>query len=228
MSIIKKNLNTSSSSKKFDSFDLFHKNISVENLNKFRLQIFNNINKSSKFRLNFFNLFKEYLDIIVGNELAMQKKINLSIQLPKDTSSLLPIHSDVWSGDSPFEIVTWLPFVDVYKTKSMYILPPKHLNKLHEIFKLKKTPSSEQIYKKLKKYLIWLDIKFGEALFFNQILPHGNVVNLENETRWSMNCRFKGIYTPYGDKKIGEFFDPVTLKPISKLAIKYKLPKIND
>ena len=100
--------------------------------------------------------------------------------------------------------------------------------RFHEIFKLKKTPSSEQIYKKLKKYLIWLDIKFGEALIFNQILPHGNVVNLENETRWSMNCRFKGIYTPYGDKKIGEFFDPVTLKPISKLAIKYKLPKIND
>ena len=34
----------------------------------------------------------------------MQKSLNLSIQFPKDDSSLLPIHSDVWSGDSPFEI----------------------------------------------------------------------------------------------------------------------------
>ena len=43
--------------------------------------------------------------MILGNELAMQIRINLSIQLPKDDSSLLPIHSDVWSGDSPFESV---------------------------------------------------------------------------------------------------------------------------
>ena len=61
---------------------------------------------------------------------------------------------------------------------------------------------------------------------FNQCLPHGNIVNKENETRWYLNCRFKGVFTPYNDKKIGEFFEPVTLRTISKLAIKYSLPKI--
>ena len=50
----------------------------------------------------------------------MQRKINLSIQLPYDNSSLLPIHSDVWSGCSPF-VVLWVPLVDVYDSKSMFI-----------------------------------------------------------------------------------------------------------
>ena len=53
-----------------------------------------------------------------------------------------------------------------------------------------------------------------------------NLVNKEKETRWSMNCRFKGIFTPYGDKKLGEFFEPISLKAASKFAMKYRLPKI--
>ena len=65
-------------------------------------------------------------------------------------------------------------------------------------------------------------------LIFNQALPHGNIVNNEKETRWSMNCRFKSVFSPYGDKKLGEFFEPITLRVTSELAIKYNLPKINE
>ena len=142
----------------------------------------------------------------------MQNNINLSIQLPNDDSSLLPVHSDVWSGDSPFEIVVWMPLVNCYKTKSMYILPPKKYKKMEKNFKSLLAKDSEAIFKKIKKNLKWINIKKGEILLFNQSLPHGNRVNLEKETRWSMNCRFKSIFSPYGDKKIGEFFQPITLK----------------
>ena len=38
------------------------------------------------------------LEIIAGNELVMQNRINLSIQFPQDDSSLLALHSDTWSG----------------------------------------------------------------------------------------------------------------------------------
>ena len=55
----------------------------------------------------------------------MQMRISLSIQLPNDDSSLLPVHADTWSGVSPYEVVVWLPMVDCYKTKSMYILQEK-------------------------------------------------------------------------------------------------------
>ena len=38
-----------------------------------------------------------------------------------------------------------------------------------------------------------------------------------------MNCRFKNPFTPYSEK-IGEFFSPLKLKPLSELGLKYKLP----
>ena len=43
--------------------------------------------------------------------------------MPNDDSSLLPVHSDTWAGDSPFEIVVWLPLVDCKESQSMFILP---------------------------------------------------------------------------------------------------------
>ena len=155
----------------------------------------------------------------------MQSRINLSIQLPKDDSSLLPIHADTWSGVSPFETVIWLPLVDCYKTKSMYILPPKKNEILNKLFLDKKIKKSDDIFEKIKKDLIWLEVKYGQVLIFDQSLPHGNRINKETETRWTMNCRFKSIFTPYADKKIGEFYEPITLKAASKRGIAYKLPK---
>jgi sporadic carbohydrate cluster 2OG-Fe(II) oxygenase len=156
----------------------------------------------------------------------MQLNVNLSIQLPKDDSSLLPIHADTWSGDSPFEVVVWVPLVDCYKTKAMYILPPDKNQILNDDFRKMAGNSSNDLYKSVQGDVNWIEIKYGEVLIFNQTLPHGNRVNMENETRWSMNCRFKGVFTPYGDKKIGEFFEPITLKPASKYGMNYSLPVV--
>lgn len=224
---IKKNLKSHHSFKKdSDLFNYIHKKIEVKKLNSFRLKIINDINKSKEIRELYYKISRPLLDIILGNELSMQLRINLSIQMPNDTSSLLPIHSDVWSGDSPFEAVIWLPLVNCYKTKSMFILPPSKYNKMRKIFLQKKSSSSEQIFQKIKKHLQWISIKYGEVMIFNQCLPHGNTINREKETRWSLNCRFKSVFSPYADKKIGEFFEPVTLRTVSELAIKYNLPKI--
>ena len=163
---------------------------------------------------------------MVGNELAMQMRVNLSIQLPGDTSSLLPTHADTWSGDSPYEVVVWLPLVNCYKTKSMYILPPQQASQLTADFERKAGSDSEVLFDTIKNDLVWLKVDYGEVLIFNQTLPHGNRVNKENETRLSMNCRFKSVFTPYGDKKLGEFFEPVTLRIVSQLGMDYKFPSV--
>jgi len=156
--------------------------------------------------------------------LAMQSRVNLSIQLPEDNSSLLSVHADTWSGDSPFEIVVWLPLVDCFNTKSMFFLPPKAADNLSDNFKLHVQGSSEELYNAIKNDVSWIKINYGEVLLFNQSYPHGNRVNKEGETRWSMNCRFKGLFTPYNDKKIGEFFEPITIRPVTKASFNYKLP----
>jgi len=90
--------------------------------------------------------------------------------------------------------------------------------------KSKKINSSDLLYNKLKKKLTWLNINYGKVLLFDQSLPHGNIVNKEKTTRWSMNCRFKSIFTPYGDKKIGEFFSPITTRAMTKIGFNYKFP----
>ena len=207
-----------------DSLDNTHESISSNELNAFRLEVIKEINEEPWLREAYYQIAKPYLDILVGNELAMQLRVNLSIQLPDDDSSLLPVHADTWSGDSPYEVVVWLPLVDCFNTKSMYLLPPKAANKLSDDFKLHVQGSSEELFNKIKNDVSWININYGEVLVFNQVYPHGNRVNKESGTRWSMNCRFKGLFTPYKDKKIGEFFEPITLRPVSKVSRSYKLP----
>jgi len=224
--ILNLDLPSEKNSEKF--LNTIHKFIKIKDLNKFRLKIIKHISDDKDFKKKYFYSAKDLLFTLVGNELAMQSRVNLSIQLPNDDSSLLPVHSDIWSGDSPFEVVVWLPMVNCYSTKTMYLLKPEKYKKIHQNFSKYIGKSSLDFYKSIKNDVKWIKVNFGEILIFNQALPHGNIVNKENETRWSMNCRFKSLYSPYGDKKIGEFFEPITLRAASKIGMQYNLPKIND
>jgi len=208
-----------------DILNQIHQNVGVTELNEFRLKIIRGFNAIDKFREMYFRVARPYLEVLVGNELAMQLRVNLSIQLPGDDSSLLPVHADTWSGDSPFEVVLWLPLVDCYRTKAMYILPPDQSAQLSQNFIERAGDSSEALYQSMKDEVNWLEVRYGEVLVFDQALTHGNRINDEPETRWTMNCRFKGVYTPYGDKKIGEFFEPITLRAASRTGMAYQLPK---
>ena len=198
-----------------------HCYVGAESLNDLRLKIIQEMNLCSWIRPAFFRLAQQKLSTIVGNELAMQMRLNLSIQLPGDVSSLLPVHADTWSGDSPFEVVVWMPLVNCYGTKAMYILPSEKCERPSKFLAENEGKNSEHIFKSIEKDIDWISIKFGELLLFNQNLPHGNRVNTESETRWSINCRFKGVFTPYADKALGEFFEPITLKPASRIGIDY-------
>lgn len=204
------------------SLNHLHKKIKKNTINNLRILLIKKINNDKKFRLSYFHLAKDCIFDIVGNELAMQKNINLSIQLPGDQDSLLPLHSDTWSGDSPFETVLWLPLVNCYKTKSMFILEQKNYKKFTKVYKKMKNSSSDFLHKKIKKDLKYLKINYGNFLLFNQNLPHGNSINQTKETRISLNCRFKGLFTPFKQKKIGEFFSPLIIKPASKIGLEYK------
>jgi sporadic carbohydrate cluster 2OG-Fe(II) oxygenase len=204
-------------------FNNAHQFIALDRLNDFRVELIVEANKNTDLRKYYFLIAKSYLEAIVGNELAMQIKINLSIQFPGDENSLLPIHADTWSGDSPYEVVLWVPLVDCYNTKSMYILPAEFSSKL-AVVDSKKT--SDELFKIVNRDIHWIKIKYGEILIFNQGLPHGNRVNEELQTRWSLNCRFKGVFNPYGDKKIGEFFEPITLRPASLSGLNYCMPSV--
>jgi len=199
----------------------------VKDLNTLRIHLFNELNKTNWARPTYYHLVKSVLNSLVGSELAMQSKLNLSIQYPEDKSSLLEIHADTWSSESPFQVVVWIPMVNVYDTKSMYILnPEKNRTAYAQLQKLmKEKAGSQALFEHFQNDLQWLEVPFGKALIFSPNLLHGNVINQSSETRWSFNCRFKGLFTPYAsvEKKLGGFYLPITTKVVSRIGMNYNL-----
>jgi len=189
-----------------------------ENLNQQKLAVMAALTNASWTHLAYFNLARNLLYTLVGNELAMQKKFNLNIQLPGDKSSLLPVHADTWTGDSPYQLVLWVPLTDCYRTKSMFLLPP------NEPYTL--AGSSEDVWNSIKDRVKWLEVKYGEVLIFNSTLPHGNRVNEEATARWTVNCRFKSVHSPWGVKGPGEHFEPITLRAASTIGMTYQHPAV--
>jgi len=165
--------------------------VDADGLNALRLTVINGLNTQPWFRPSYFSLVRSALSNLVGNELAMQRRGNLSIQLPDDDSSLLPVHADVWDGDSPFEVVVWVPLVDCYRTKSMYLLEPSRDREVQSTLQQFNRSNAEEIYQIVADEVKFVEIAFGQILIFSQTLMHGNRINVEKETRWSMNCRFK-------------------------------------
>lgn len=217
----KKNINNN------NYFENLHKIVKKNELNTFRVNAINLINKNNKFRDLYYNSAKELLDGLVGNEIAMQKKINLSIQMPNDNKSMLPMHSDIYAGESPFEVVVWIPLMNVKKsTHSMFITSPKHNIKINKEITKNKKSTILSIYNKYKKKFNFLKINYGEILIFSPIIQHGNVVNTTRETRVSLNCRFKSLLSPFDvfsktHRNIPHFFKPHSIKPLTKIGFSF-------
>ena len=83
----------------------------------------------------------------------------------------------------------------------------------------------EALFATIEPEVRWMEVPYGHLLLFNQNLAHGNRINREAATRWSLNCRFKGVFTPYADKRLGEFFEPITLRAASRIGLDHRLPE---
>jgi len=225
--IFSKNKKSINLGKKINFFQQLHKELPKSKLNEFRVNAIEKINKSKPFREWYYNSAKELLDSMVGNEIAMQKKINLSIQMPNDEKSMLPMHSDIYAGESPFEVVIWIPMMNVKKSShSMFITNPRDNKKINEQITKNKNSTILKIYNKYKKKFKFLKINYGEILIFSPIIQHGNIVNKTNETRVSLNCRFKSLLSPYDvfsktHRNIPHFFEPHVIKPLTKIGFNF-------
>jgi len=200
--------------------------VSPKKLNDVRLHTYRKMNAASWFRPTYFALARTTIETLVGNELAMQNRVNLSIQLPHDDSSLLAIHADAFGGETPFQVVAWLPLVHCYKTKSMFILPREKSEAIYADFARYEGRGMDSLYRDVEKDVVWCDVPYGSVLVFSPNYLHGGIINEEPETRWSMNCRFTGLFTPYtgAEKKLGSYYLPITTRPVTKMAMGYREP----
>ncbi|OUU50855.1 MAG: hypothetical protein CBC25_07050 [Pelagibacteraceae bacterium TMED65] len=220
---IKKNL------KRDYLFNNLHSFLNIKELNKLRLKIYRSLNSKGWFKEAYFSLASQTINNIVGNELAIQNNINFSIQMPKDETSKLELHADSLSGESKFQVVLWVPLVNAYKTKSMYVFDKKFSKQTLQNLKKYKHKGMSAVYNDNKNKKKFLKIKKGQFLLFSPNLLHGNVKNLTQETRISMNARFKNFFSTYGEKslfgkRLGYFYIPFKLSPVTKFAVQFEVP----
>ena len=205
------------------SFDLAnsHKFVPNDRLNDLRLTIFAEINKHADIRQRYFSLARQTLATLVGNELAMQNKVNLSIQQPNDESSVLPMHSDIWTGDSPFQVVLWVPLTDASDTNSMFFLPPNESHEARRRVAAGEFKSMDQIEAAYHSQMITMVVPHGKVLIFDSSCLHGNVLNETKTARWSINCRFTGLLTPFTnpERRLGTYYLPITTRAATKMGL---------
>ena len=78
---LKKSLNIKKKITDDELLNFFHKYIKKKELNDLRLSIFNKMNVQKNFRENYYNISKEFLDLLLGNEVSMQLRVNFQIAL---------------------------------------------------------------------------------------------------------------------------------------------------
>ena len=204
-----------------------HEHVPVEQLNSFRLAVYQQLNALVWFRDAYYEMGKFILDTLVGDELAMQNRINLSIQCPSDNSSLLSIHSDAFSGETPFQLVMWTPLVDVSGTQSMFKIDPE--TSFQSIENLRDYRSTLELQNAHESKMEFLTIRRGEVMVFCPNILHGNITNTEQLSRWSFNVRFKSLWSPYNhidgnEKKLGSFYIPHRIKPLTRFGLRWREP----
>ncbi|OUR93631.1 hypothetical protein A9Q84_19375 [Halobacteriovorax marinus] len=203
----------------FSDFDNIHELVTPSEINDLRLKIISGLsNKEVKDHI--YSSLDDELNALIGSEIAIQKNINVNIQIPGCDQSLIPFHSDVLCGNSPYEVVVWIPFVNVYDTKSFFVYDLETSALIKE--DIRANVSRSELEKKYLKKKKFIELKVGEALVFSPFLMHGNQVNEHSETRLSLNIRFKNYFSPYHDKKLLSYFEAYKLGTQTRLALNYE------
>ena len=170
-----------------ENLEEIHKKISQENINETRIKAFRSINLIENWKKKLLDLIKPNIHEILGLDLAIQKNLNLSIQMPGDKNSILEKHMDFRTGDSPFQRVIWIPLTKSYSTNAMYM---SDINDNYEP----------------------LNMDYGELLIFDPNTKHGNVENKTEHTRISINVRVKNWFSPdlsseAPDRQFGVYYE---------------------
>ncbi|MBC98195.1 MAG: hypothetical protein CME63_10620 [Halobacteriovoraceae bacterium] len=186
---------------KISRLEDLHSVLRKDEVNDFRLRQMIKINNDQETINTYLEPFWDDLKPILGPDCLRQKRINLVIHMPGDESSIIPTHSDVKTGNSSFEIGLWLPLTECLEGNTMTILPYEH-------FCRGEWDQSVPVLTDGK-----------DSLLFKHFLPHGNQVNNTNQTRISLNIRFKSLFAPENKKNILDYYTTWKISEFSKIAL---------
>jgi hypothetical protein len=164
-----------------------HESLDPAQLNTYRMEVISRVNSLPLLKKCIYDGTYRHISRVLGQDLAIQRKANISIQLPFDDSSILSKHIDPRSGDSPFQYVIWIPITDSFGTNAMHIYN-----------------DGDSSYRPV-------ELRTGSFLLFFPCVPHGNVINKTNHTRISLNIRVKNWFAPdylqASDRQFGLYYE---------------------
>lgn len=207
-----------------------HKKLSISSVNSIRLGAFKFLNSLHKnLDLIFEQIAGESLKSILGPDLLIQTKVNLSIQLPGDVNSQLDLHSDCWSGDTPFQLNLWIPLTPCFASNSMFLLSEKKTLTCLDLINHNPTIDRNVLWSYVEDE-DFLALPKGQAIIFNPGLLHGNIPNMTDQSRVSINVRFKNVFSPdasseHISRSAGPYYRKFQISDWTRLAL--KLHRIN-
>lgn len=151
--------------------------------------------------------------------------------MPGDKNSQLALHTDTLSGQSEFEIVLWVPFSDAYESNSMFLFDLNSTKEIYSYLSKYEKRGMNSIYDVFKDSAEFVQLEVGEALIFSPTLFHGNVINKTEQTRVSINCRFKSLFSPEfegfaTERRVGTFYRMLRMSPVTSFALKHDDSKV--
>ena len=217
--------------KKLKSLSKFHETVTNINVNDVRVHSYNLINSFPNLHDLCFSLIKNQINNLLGPDLAVQAKVNLSIVPPHDKSSIIPLHSDINTGESIHQIVSWIPFTKCYSSNSLFITDLKASLKLHKNLANLNKPNKPTIsdYGDIHLKPKYLDLDTNQNLIFTPLIYHGSNPNLTNDTRVSLNYRLKNLYSPYlhhdcEGKSLSTFYKRYRISKLTEVTDSYEKP----
>jgi sporadic carbohydrate cluster 2OG-Fe(II) oxygenase len=203
-----------------------HNYISSEDVNKIRMKVFRRLNSIPDWEEKYYALAASVLKEMFGPDISIQIKLNFSIQLPDDENSILALHTDTLSGQSPYECVLWTAITDAFDSNAMYIFDKITSKQLYNELPNYQYLGMNNLFDDYKSKLININARKGECVLFSSTLFHGNQLNKTDKTRISMNCRFKSLFSPeYSDKPhervTGQFYKKLFISPITRIGLSY-------
>jgi sporadic carbohydrate cluster 2OG-Fe(II) oxygenase len=191
------------------------------NINDIRLNLFESLNSIDRWESHFVAMAKNAVETIIGPDIAIQRRLNLNIQLPGDNQSKLDMHADVFSGESPFEVVMWVPLTRAYGSNGMYYFDREISKKIYKEIVSTELKGIDFLREKYWHHKKELNIDPDQVLIFSSTIFHGNVPNGTEDTRISINCRLKNLFHPDGSRDLGYFYKMLSLGPLAKIGIEY-------
>ncbi len=182
--------------------------ISEKKLNQLHID-FNKNSLDSNF--NLINSFVRSLKKILGKKIFIQRQPYLRAKKYNLSSTATIAHNDYDFGHSHRGFNLWVPLFDVKSNEGIYIYDLSTSKKIYSSFKFDCHLSDHIEKNKFDLKKNYINLKFGEGIFFSNLCIHGASVSKKKINRVSTNIHIQNFIEPINEKS-SELFTIAKLK----------------